>query len=329
MSEFSMELNDDQLQVLTWVHDFAANVMRPAAPEWDEREETPWPIIEEASRIGLYSFDFVANCFADPTGLLFPLVNEEMAWGDAGIALALLGSTLGVAAIVAAGTPEQVAEWAPRCFGQTGDVRLTALCVSEVDTGSDLGSMHTRAVYDATRDTWTINGTKTWITNGGVADIHVVVASAEPDLGTRGQASFVVPPKTPGLSMGRKLQKTGMHASHTAEVVLKDVTVPGTCLLGGKDRFEERVGRARKVSQAKSSLHHGDAGRDAPGRRRAGGRDRARRLRVHARLCQAGAELRASDHRTPSRRLQACGHEDPRRRRALALHEGGLDGDDG
>ena len=91
MGEFSMELNEDQRQVLRWVHDFAENVVRPAAHEWDEREETPWPIIEEAARIGLYSFDFVANCFADPTGLLLPLVNEEMAWGDAGIAMAILG----------------------------------------------------------------------------------------------------------------------------------------------------------------------------------------------------------------------------------------------
>jgi alkylation response protein AidB-like acyl-CoA dehydrogenase len=182
MSDFSMELNDDQLQVLRWVHDFAENVVRPAAHEWDEREETPWPIIEEAARIGLYSFDFVANCFADPTGLLFPLVNEELAWGDAGIALALLGSTLGVAGIVAAGTPEQVAEWAPRCFGHVGGIQLTALCVSEVDAGSDLGGMRTRANYDAASDAWTLNGTKTWVTNGGIADIHLVAASAESDL---------------------------------------------------------------------------------------------------------------------------------------------------
>ena len=83
------------------MHDFAENVIRPAAHEWDEREETPWPIIEEAAKIGLYSFDFIANCFADPTGLLMPIANEEMAWGDAGIALAILGSTLGVAGIVA------------------------------------------------------------------------------------------------------------------------------------------------------------------------------------------------------------------------------------
>ena len=217
MSDFSMELNEDQLQVLRWVHDFAENVVRPAAHEWDEREETPWPIIEEDARIGLYSFDFVANCFADPTGLLFPLVNEELAWGDAGIALALLGSTLGVAGIVAAGTPEQVAEWAPRCFGHVGGIQLTALCVSEVDAGPDLGGMRTRAEYDAASDTWTLNGTKTWVTNGGIADIHLVAASAESDLdlGVGGLAFFIVPPKTPGLAMGRKFQKMGMRASHT------------------------------------------------------------------------------------------------------------------
>jgi alkylation response protein AidB-like acyl-CoA dehydrogenase len=253
MGDFSMELNDDQLQVLRWVHDFAEGVVRPAAHEWDEREETPWPIIEEAARIGLYSFDFVANCLADPTGLLLPLVNEEMAWGDAGIALAILGSTLGVAGIVAAGTPEQVAEWVPQCFGQAGDIRLAAFCVSEADAGSDVSRLKTRAVRDHASDTWTLNGTKTWITNGGIADVHVVVASVEPELGARGQASFVVPPKTPGLSMGQKFKKMGIRASHTAEVVLQDVKVPGACLLGGEDRFDERVARAREGEHGKSS----------------------------------------------------------------------------
>ncbi|MFZ2058402.1 MAG: acyl-CoA dehydrogenase family protein [Acidimicrobiales bacterium] len=253
MGDFSMELNEDQLQVLRWVHDFADGVVRPAAHEWDEREETPWPIIEEAARIGLYSFDFVANCLADPTGLLLPLVNEEMAWGDAGIALAILGSTLGVAGIVAAGTPEQVAEWVPQCFGQAGDIRLAAFCVSEADAGSDVSRLKTRAVRDHASDTWILNGTKTWITNGGIADIHVVVASVEPELGARGQASFVVPPKTPGLSMGQKFKKMGIRASHTAEVVLQDVKVPGTCLLGGEDRFDERAARAREGKHGKSS----------------------------------------------------------------------------
>jgi acyl-CoA dehydrogenase len=109
-----------------------------------------------------------------------------------------------------------------------------------------VSSLLTRAVYDEAKDEWVINGTKTWITNGGIADIHVVVASVVPELGSRGQASFIVPPKTPGLSQGQKFQKMGIRASHTAEVVLDDVRVPGNCLLGGKDKLDEKLARARE-----------------------------------------------------------------------------------
>jgi acyl-CoA dehydrogenase len=246
MADFALDLNEDQLQIQKWVHDFAENTIRPAAHEWDEREETPWPIIKEAAKIGLYSFDFVANAFADPTGLLLPVVMEEMAWGDAGIALAIFGTTLGVAGIFANGTPEQVVEWIPQCFGTTDHIRLAAFCVSEPDAGSDVSSLRTRAVYDEAKDEWVLNGTKTWITNGGIADIHVVVASVDPSLGSRGQASFIVPPGTPGLSQGQKFKKMGIRASHTAEVVLADVRVPGACLLGGKDRLDERLARVRE-----------------------------------------------------------------------------------
>ncbi|HUZ11043.1 MAG TPA: acyl-CoA dehydrogenase family protein [Acidimicrobiales bacterium] len=246
MPEFSLDLNEDQLQVQKWVHDFAETVVRPAAHEWDEREETPWPIIEQAAKIGLYSFDFVANCFADPTGLLMALVMEEMAWGDAGIGLAIFGSTLAVAAIVANGTPEQQAEWIPRCFGTPDDIKIAAFGVSEADAGSDVSSLSTRAVYDQATDEWVLNGTKTWITNGGLADVHVLVASVEPSLGSRGHASFVVPEGTRGISQGQKFMKMGIRASHTAEVVLDDCRIPGRCLLGGKDRLDARLARARE-----------------------------------------------------------------------------------
>jgi alkylation response protein AidB-like acyl-CoA dehydrogenase len=246
MGDFSLELNEDQLQIQKWVHDFAENVIRPVAHEWDEREETPWPVIEEAAKIGLYSFDFVANAFGDPTGLLLPVVMEEMAWGDAGIALAIFGTTLGVAGIFANGTPEQVMEWVPQCFGTPDDIKLAAFAVSEPDAGSDVSSLRTRAVYDEAKDTWVLNGTKTWITNGGIADIHVIVASVDPKLGARGQASFIVPPGTPGIRQGQKFKKMGIRASHTAEVVLEDCRVPGRCLLGGKDKLDERLARVRE-----------------------------------------------------------------------------------
>ncbi|MCL4413336.1 MAG: acyl-CoA dehydrogenase family protein [Actinobacteria bacterium] len=246
MPDFSLELNEDQLQVQKWVHDFAESVIRPAAHEWDEREETPWPIIEEAAKIGLYSFDFVANAFTDPTGLLMPVVNEELTWGDAGIALAILGSTLGLAGIFANGTPEQLMEWAPQCFGTPDDLKLAAFCVSEPDAGSDVSSLRTRAVYDEAKDEWVVNGTKTWITNGGIANTHVVVASVDPELGARGQASFVVPEGTPGVTMGQKFKKMGIRASHTAEVIFDDCRVPGRCLLGGKEKLDAKLARARE-----------------------------------------------------------------------------------
>jgi len=246
MAEFSLELNEDQLQLQKWVHDFAENVIRPAASEWDEREETPWPIIEEAAKIGLYSLDFVSQCFMDPTGLLLPVVQEEMAWGDAGINLAIFGTTLAVAGIFANGTPEQIGEWLPQCFGTPDDIKIAAFGVSEPDAGSDVSSLRSRAVYDEANDEWVLNGTKTWITNGGIANTHVLVLSVDPELGARGQASFVVPEGTAGIRQGQKFKKMGIRASHTAEVILEDCRVPGRCLLGGKDKLDEKLARARE-----------------------------------------------------------------------------------
>ena len=243
---FSLELNEDQIQLQKWVHDFAENVVRPVAGEYDRKEETPWPVIEEAAKIGLYSFDFFANAFADETGLTIPVVMEELFWGDAGIGLSIVGSVLGVAGIMANGTPEQIGEWVPQCFGTPDKVMMGAFCVSEPDAGSDVSSLRTKAVYDEAKDEWVINGTKTWITNGGIADIHVVVATVDPELGSRGQASFIVPPGTPGLSQGTKFSKMGIRASHTAEVVFDDVRVPGSLLLGGKERLDDRMANARE-----------------------------------------------------------------------------------
>jgi len=252
MTEFSMALNDDQKTLQEWVHGFALNVMRPAAHEWDEREETPWPIIQEAARLGIYGVDFLANAVADKTGLSMMIALEELAWGDAGLCMSLMGTTLGVAAIMSNGTPAQQMEWVPKCFGTPDDIKLAAFAVSEPDAGSDVSSLRTRALYDEATDEWVLNGTKTWISNGGIAHVHVVVASVEPSLGGRGQASFIVPEGTKGLRMGQKFSKMGIRASHTAEVVLEDCRVPGSCLLGGKDKLDERLARVREGKKASS-----------------------------------------------------------------------------
>ena len=250
MGEFSLELNEDQLQIQKWVHDFAETVVRPAGAEWDEREETPWPIIEEAAKIGLYGMDFMANAMmGDPSGLTLPVAMEELFWGDAGIGLSIFGSGLAAAGISGQGTMEQTLEWVPQCYGTADKVQLGAYCVSEPDAGSDVSSLRTRAVYDEASDEWVLNGTKAWITNGGIADVHVVVATVDAELKSRGQASFVVPPGTKGLSQGQKYKKHGIRASHTAEVVLDDCRVPGRCLLGGKEKLDAKLARAREVGR--------------------------------------------------------------------------------
>ncbi len=249
---FSMALNQDQRDIREWVHGFAENVVRPAAAEWDEREETPWPVIQEAAKIGLYGFEGLAQFWADPSGLTLPIVNEELFWGDAGIGMSIMGTTLAVAGIFSAGTMEQLGEWVPQCFGTEDEPQVGAFCVSEPDAGSDVSSLRTRARYDEASDEWVLNGQKAWATNGGIANVHVVVASVEPELKARGQAGFVIPPGTKGLEMGTKVKKHGLRASHTADVFLDDCRVPGRCLLGGKEKLDERLARAREGTRGKT-----------------------------------------------------------------------------
>ena len=264
---FSLELSQDQRDIKDWVHGFAADVVRPAASEWDEREETPWPIIQEAAKIGLYGFEGIAQFWSDETGLTFPIVNEELFWGDAGIGMAIMGTTLAVAGIFSTGTGEQMGEWVPQCFGTPDDPKVGAFCASEPNAGSDVSGVRTRAKYDEATDEWVINGQKAWATNGGIADIHVVIATVDPSLGSRGHASFVIPPNTKGLEMGTKVKKHGLRASHTADVFLDDVRVPGSCLLGGKEKLDERLARVRegKASRGQAAMATFEASRPTVG----------------------------------------------------------------
>ena len=249
---FNLALSDEQKEIRDWAHGFAADVIRPAGEEWDEREETPWPIIQEAAKIGLYGFEGTAQFFSDPTGLLLPIVNEELFWGDAGIGMAIFGTTLAVASIFGQGTNEQIGEWIPRCFGTVDDPKVASFCVSEPDAGSDVSALRTRAKFDEKTNEWVINGQKAWATNGGIADVHVVVASVDPELRSRGQAAFLIPIDTKGISQGVKVKKHGIRASHTAEVLLDDVRIPAENVLGGKEKLDERLARAREGTKNKS-----------------------------------------------------------------------------
>ena len=121
--------------------------------------------------------------------------------------------------------------------------KLGAYAVTEPQAGSDVKSLRTTAVRDG--DEWVLNGTKVFITNGGIADVNVVVATVDPSLGHRGQTSFVVPKGTPGLRQGKKESKIGIRASQTTELVFEDCRIPLDHLLGGIDKLERKLERAR------------------------------------------------------------------------------------
>jgi acyl-CoA dehydrogenase len=250
---FSLELTQDQKDIRDWVHGFAEDVVRPAAHEWDEKEQTPWPIIQEAAKIGLYGFEGLAQFFSDPTGLTLPIVNEELFWGDAGIGMSIMGTALAVAAIFGQGSGEQIGEWIPRCFGTPEDIKVAAFCASEPNAGSDVSNVRTRAKFDEATGEWVINGQKAWATNGGISDVHVVIATVDPELGSKGHAAFVVPmSEAKGISQGTKVSKHGLRASHTADVFLDDCRVPAGNVLGGKEKLDERLARVREGKKGNS-----------------------------------------------------------------------------
>ncbi len=236
-------LTDEQQEFKALCRRFAAEVIRPVAAKHDAEESVPWEVLRSAREWGLHGIAHVQRLGSDPDGQLSAIYAEELHWGCAGIALAISASTLAAAGLASSGTPEQIAKWVPECFGDGDEIKLGAYAVTEPQAGSDVKSLRTTAKLDG--DEWVLNGTKVFISNGGIADVHVVVATVDPELGHRGQASFVIGPETPGLRQGKKESKLGIRASHTAEVVLEDCRIPADNLLGGMDKLERKLERAR------------------------------------------------------------------------------------
>jgi acyl-CoA dehydrogenase len=236
-------LNEEQREHREHVRRFSREVIRPVARKHDDEESTPWEVIKDARSWGLQGLEHMQKMGTDPGGQYGIITAEELHWGCAGIALAIQGSGLAAAGIAASGTPEQIAEWVPKCFGTDEVIQLGAYAVTEPQAGSDVKSLKSTAKLDG--DEWILNGTKVFITNGGIADVHVVVATVDPELGHRGQASFVVEKGTPGIRQGKKESKIGIRASHTAEVILEDCRIPVDNLLGGMDKLNKKLERAR------------------------------------------------------------------------------------
>ncbi len=224
-------LTPEQLELREWAHGFAEREIRPVAQEYDEREEFPWEVLKKAAKVGLLAYAIPeAYGGSGVSSLLSSLIiAEELFWGCAGIATAMGGIGLAALPILEMGSEAQKRQWLPR-FTDPDEVRMGAMCLTEPNAGSDVVNMSTRAVRD--HDDYVINGTKTFITNGGIADVYVVFAKTDVEAGYAGVSAFIVDGKTAGLSGGKKFKKLGLRASHTAEVHFDNVRVPAANRLG-------------------------------------------------------------------------------------------------
>jgi len=227
-------LTEDQQAFQRLAHEFAEKEIRPVAAEYDESEEFPWDVVKRAAKMGLTSFYFPEEYGGGGVEdrITEFIVGEELAWGCAGISTCILGTGLAAAGIMAMGTEEQKKKWIPM-FCDDDDVKIGAMCLTEPEAGSDVQNLNTTAKKEG--DEYVLNGTKCFITNGGIADVHVVFATTDPNAGWAGLAAFVVPKDTPGLSMGKKEEKLGVRASHTAEVIFQDCRIPAENRLGGEN----------------------------------------------------------------------------------------------
>ena len=226
MPEFA--LSEADRMVKQTAHEFAAKEIRPVAAEYDEREEFAWEVAQKAAGIGLTGVPLGGP--AAQEGITPLIVAEELAWGCAGIALGTQVSGLGATAISMVGTLEQQERFLPLCTSDDGELRLGALALTEPDAGSDAGSLKTTAIRDG--DEYVLNGTKRFITGGGIADLTVVFARENAGSGFQDVSAFVVPKEAGGLSQIKAWRKMGIRASHTADLAFDDVRLPADHRLG-------------------------------------------------------------------------------------------------
>ena len=222
-------LSDEQRQLQQLARDFTRKEITPIAAEYDQKEETPWQVVEKAFEVGLLNVGIPEHAGGIGLGMLDEcIVGEELAYGCMGIFTVLMASELGITPILLGGTEEQQKRFLGPLTGKAG---LAAFALSEPNNGSDAAAMGTTAVLDG--DEWVINGTKMWISNGGLAEITVVFATTDRQGGHKATVALVVPKDAPGFTYNKIKHKMGQRASLTSELVFENVRVPRENQLGG------------------------------------------------------------------------------------------------
>ncbi len=224
------DLSEEQQMFQTTAHNFAKNVLRPAAPHHDETGEFPWDVLQQAWDLGLLNSMIPESVGGMGLGCLDAcIIAEETAWGCTGIGTAMEANGLAEAPLIMFGTDEQKKKY---LGPMTEELQLAAYCVTEPGAGSDVQGVKTRA--EKKGDKWILNGQKMWITNGSVAKWYFVLAYTDPDAGYKGLTGFIVPADSDGIEVGRKEMNLGQRASDTRGITFTNVEVDESNILGGQ-----------------------------------------------------------------------------------------------
>lgn len=222
-------LNEEQLELQEMVREFVEKEITPYAAEMDAENHMRDGLIDKANEMGLLNV-IVPEELNGPglDSISVATIYEELGKGCAGVATSLAANSLATVPVLLAGTDEQKKMYCD-ILNNGG---LAAFALTEPGAGSDAGGVSTRAVHNKEEGTYTLNGTKMFITNGGLAEIFLVFANTRKTGGIRGLTAFIVPKDTPGFSVGKKENKMGIRPSNTTELVLQDVVIPESYRVG-------------------------------------------------------------------------------------------------
>jgi acyl-CoA dehydrogenase len=226
----SFALTDEQRELRALAREFAEKEIRPKAAEYDEHQTHPADIVAKAHELGLMNVH-VPEEYGGPglPGFEGMLIGEELSWGCSGIAVSIVGNTLGAGPVLVAGTDEQKRTWLPPLIEKP---ILCSFALTEPDAGSDVARIKTSA--ERSGGEYVLNGSKMFITNAGHAAWSVVFAQTDKSKGHRGLSAFVVPMDAEGVTIEKHLDKMGQRATDTSAFALNDVRVSAENMLGGE-----------------------------------------------------------------------------------------------
>lgn len=229
MAGLSFELTEEQRMLQEMARDFAVNEIAPVAEHYDRTSEFPWPIVEKARALGLINTNVPEQYGGAGLSVLEEaIVGEELAYGCSGISTALGINNLASIPIMVAGSEEQKTRW----LGMLADGAMSAYAVTEPGAGSNVAGMRSTARREG--DQYILNGSKTFISNAGVADYFVVFAKTDKEAAHKGMSAFIVPRDAAGFSVSKHFDKLGQRASDTCEITFEETPVPVENRLGSE-----------------------------------------------------------------------------------------------